>query len=219
MLVVEYLMRRRLSEALNPVLNSDRKIIDIAMNYQFQTAEGFSRAFKRLFGANPSEIRKSDEYPKHRHLPALNRGLIEHILHQGGLKAETIEINETTIFGLMTPISNGVLSALEIIDSIEMDNPIICSWNDPYNKEGRYLVAGIEESVKILPSHFISKTIPGGIFTQFSHSGPLFSLPLSLHWILHIWAGKQNQQTNFPSVVLKIHSDNNIQILIPSSNL
>ncbi len=53
----DYLITRRLSEALKVLCETDRRITDIAMDYCFETPESFSRAFKRLFGVLPSLCR------------------------------------------------------------------------------------------------------------------------------------------------------------------
>ena len=54
-----YIRKRRLSEAGREVLHGNRKIIDIALDYCFQTPESFSRAFKKHFGHNPLQSRKT----------------------------------------------------------------------------------------------------------------------------------------------------------------
>ncbi|MBN2091838.1 helix-turn-helix transcriptional regulator, partial [candidate division KSB1 bacterium] len=53
-----YLQQRRLSEGLKELKNTDKKIIEIAFDYQFNSHESFSRAFKKQFGINPKQIRE-----------------------------------------------------------------------------------------------------------------------------------------------------------------
>lgn len=57
--VAEYVRRRRLIEAANELLNTENKIIDIALNYQFSTQESFTKAFKKFYGIPPKEFRKN----------------------------------------------------------------------------------------------------------------------------------------------------------------
>lgn len=54
----EYIRKRRLSEAAIEVLYSNSKIIDIALKYQYETPETFSRAFKQFFGKSPRVFKK-----------------------------------------------------------------------------------------------------------------------------------------------------------------
>ena len=57
----DYLMRRRLAEAARDLLQTDRKVIEIALDYQFKSPEVFTRAFKRVHGIGPSQFRKRGE--------------------------------------------------------------------------------------------------------------------------------------------------------------
>ena len=57
--VKDYIRRRRLSSASVELLEKHTKIIDISLQYQFNSPESFSRAFKREFGKNPADFRKA----------------------------------------------------------------------------------------------------------------------------------------------------------------
>jgi AraC family transcriptional regulator len=59
--VMEYVRNRRLAFAAAE-LSSDRKIIDIAMDFGFETHSGFTKAFKRHFGSPPEVFRKHVYY-------------------------------------------------------------------------------------------------------------------------------------------------------------
>ena len=56
----EYIRKRRLSKAYEELKNSNVKIIDLAIKYQYESETPFARSFKKLFNMNPSECRKSD---------------------------------------------------------------------------------------------------------------------------------------------------------------
>ncbi len=53
-----YLRQRRLSEAARRLYQHDRKIVDVAFDFVFDSHEGFTRAFSRQFGMNPQEFRR-----------------------------------------------------------------------------------------------------------------------------------------------------------------
>ena len=52
--VNNYIRNRRLSLAGQALLHSDCKVIDLAMKYGFDSADGFSKAFSRFHGVSPS---------------------------------------------------------------------------------------------------------------------------------------------------------------------
>lgn len=54
-----YVRKRRLHCALQELMNTDRKIIDIAMQCGFDSASAFSRSVRQFTGCSPSQIRKN----------------------------------------------------------------------------------------------------------------------------------------------------------------
>jgi len=59
-----YIRSRTLSESLNDLLNTDKNIIDIALEYGFSFENSYSRSFKREFGLSPDNLRKSGQIVK-----------------------------------------------------------------------------------------------------------------------------------------------------------
>lgn len=58
MTVGEYVRYRRLSEAAKVIQRTKRSVLDIALQYGYQTPEGFFKAFKQFHGCSPIEMRK-----------------------------------------------------------------------------------------------------------------------------------------------------------------
>ncbi len=50
---VAYLRKRRLTEAARELATSSKRILDIALDYQFQSQEAFTRSFKQDFWVSP----------------------------------------------------------------------------------------------------------------------------------------------------------------------
>lgn len=55
----EYVQHRKLALAVSDLLNTDRRILDIAVKYGFSSNEAFTRAFSKIYGSSPNEYRKS----------------------------------------------------------------------------------------------------------------------------------------------------------------
>lgn len=62
--VMAYIRNRRLSVAAKQAAETDRKLLDIALECGFQNHESFSRSFRKLFGVTPSELRRSRSMPR-----------------------------------------------------------------------------------------------------------------------------------------------------------
>lgn len=60
--VKAYIDRRRLTQAAKRLLESRETITDIALRYQYQSPEVFTRAFRRLWGISPSAFRRERRF-------------------------------------------------------------------------------------------------------------------------------------------------------------
>lgn len=58
MTVGEYIRNRRMSSAAQELLQPDSRIIDVAMRYQYDSQESFSKAFTRFHGISPSKVQR-----------------------------------------------------------------------------------------------------------------------------------------------------------------
>lgn len=62
---IKYVLRRKLYYAAKELVSNDRKIIDIANRFGFESHDSFCRAFKRVYGATPSAFRKKAQALNH----------------------------------------------------------------------------------------------------------------------------------------------------------
>lgn len=91
MSVFEYIRKRRLTQAGLDLCMSSDKVIDIALSYGYESAESFTRAFKKLHGVTPSEARKGSS------LQAFPRLQIQIILK--GVESMKYRIEKKEAFG------------------------------------------------------------------------------------------------------------------------
>ena len=56
----EYIRQRKLTKAAYAILNSNERIIDIALKYGYESADAFTVAFKKFHGVSPSAVRKPE---------------------------------------------------------------------------------------------------------------------------------------------------------------
>jgi AraC-like DNA-binding protein len=55
----KWLLKRRIQHAANLIANSDQSISQVAFESGFEDLSHFSRVFKKIIGANPTEYKKS----------------------------------------------------------------------------------------------------------------------------------------------------------------
>ena len=82
---LQYLVGRRLAESCKVLIESDRRIIDVALEFQFQTHESFTRAFSREFGISPSQFKQ--------------RGMIHHPLQLRRIDKYVIRLLKEGLLG------------------------------------------------------------------------------------------------------------------------
>jgi AraC family transcriptional regulator len=181
-----YIQQRRLSEVVNELQNTDKKISDIAYEFQFGSPETFSRAFKKQFHVNPSEIRNGHSLSS---LPLVNPITAEYIYLSDKIRhvpPELIELPEKTLVGISFFVSDDVeitdLSKewMRLINEIHtIKNKTVPEryyqvqfWSDNQELGGLYFFTGTEvtEATDINPL-FVVKTIPKGRYLRFIHKG------------------------------------------------
>lgn len=102
----EYIRKRRLSLAGEELQITDKKIIDIAYKYGYETPESFTKAFSRFHGISPKAARK-----KGTQLCLFNPLKIK-ISLEGG-KAMSYKIEKTSkqrFIALVRPFSNEIMN-------------------------------------------------------------------------------------------------------------
>ena len=102
----DYLMRRRLSLAASQLLETERRVIDIALDAQFNNHETFTRAFGRVFGISPTSWRERG-FADHRLLMPRLEGDYLAYLNAPAFEPPSLTSLEGEIIlaGLMTPLT------------------------------------------------------------------------------------------------------------------
>lgn len=62
MTLTEYIRKRRLSMAAIELSKGEKKVIDIALKYGYESPSSFTRAFQNLFKKKPTQIRNSEDF-------------------------------------------------------------------------------------------------------------------------------------------------------------
>jgi len=181
-----YIQQRRLTEAIYELRNTNKKIIEIAYEFQFGSHEAFSRAFRKQFHLNPTEIRNGHSLSS---LSMLNPITPTYIYQSDKTKntpPELVNLEEKILIG----ISFFITDDAEINDLSKewarFNNEVptvkhkvlpekyyqIQYWSQNQELGGMYFFTGIEVSkVEDINPLFVIKTIPKGRYLKFIHKG------------------------------------------------
>lgn len=94
--VYDYILRRKLSESYKALFRGRERVIDLAVRFGFQSGEGYARAFRKMFGENPSEadaykpfdVYEPIDYEYLTFLDGLDAELMDHPAEHCHFKAE-----------------------------------------------------------------------------------------------------------------------------------
>lgn len=125
--VMEYIRKRRINKAVLKLINTNTKIIDIAIEYQFNSQDTFTRAFKRYYNLTPSEIRKNGKNKRINNKVTTNKGdviminldLATRIQCTERDKDECVELLSKVLLFSRKARDYGLLSLEQEIDSCE----------------------------------------------------------------------------------------------------
>jgi AraC family transcriptional regulator len=197
----DYLMRRRLSEAARELVAGERRILDIALDYQFSSPETFSRAFKRLFDVQPSQWRKEGRADPRRCMPPLTLAHLEH-LERGGLKPALEQRDAFYIAGVAGRVHGRGQEVAALWAALARELPGVgeqgarryyglAAYGAEWERHGVTYLAGVEvPSAEIADPALVVKHVPPFQYARFVHCGPLSALGLTLDYVYHTWLPK-----------------------------
>ena len=192
--IKSYTRARRLTEASKSLINTKMSVLDTAVEYQFDSYEGFSRAFKRMYAMSPKHYRNVGSS-----LNALDKyRLTEHDINYQLDNEHTlptiIEIPQKRFAGIRTIQANYALSskentgickyALTQLHELKEDFNHVSSefeWSVTFRSDKTLNFHFLDKiyafevlHTQSLPKEVFSVTVPTNLYAQFHHH-PNFS--------------------------------------------
>lgn len=177
--VGEYIKKRRLTLAGSEVVSTDRKIIDIALRYGYDSPDSFTKAFLRFHGATPTAIRKGEAMIK-----SFAPLKIKLVLTGGYTmdykivkKAPFTVVGVSAMFKYETA-DNEIPKFWEEFNQ-SGKNTLIASMygisidKDMGGNEFEYLIADNYDPLKEIPADFVTHLVPEYTWAVFSCRGAL----------------------------------------------
>ena len=94
-----YIRRRRLTLAAAELRATRRRILDVALDFQFESHEAFTRAFRGLFHVSPLEFRRGQHFILGLTRPQLTAGSLKRLALKTTMKPTIIELPAFTLVG------------------------------------------------------------------------------------------------------------------------
>ncbi|MBP6927064.1 MAG: AraC family transcriptional regulator [Caldisericales bacterium] len=206
--VTEYLRKRRLSEAARELMETDHRILDIAVDYQFESQQAFTRAFKRMFFVPPGRCRR-EKPPVHlfyrrrldrEGLRFLRGGVV-------GMEPKIVELGEIKAVGIRYYGDNKNGEIKQVWDKFNKDMCCmknvskpgialgICSMvegGDPGKFE--YVCSMKVDNASEIPEGMVARVLPPHKYLVFTHKGKLDNLGETYNHIYQNWIPKSGHE-------------------------
>jgi AraC family transcriptional regulator len=239
----EYIRLRRLTKAMNELVATDKRILDISLAAGFESQEAFTRAFRVMYTMTPGEARKSGNPFNFKKL----RITMEYLDHlYGGINMEPIfkKMHEMKIIGcagkfisITSPDKNNmeIIPKLwqkymprrhEIKNSKSSSNLGACfelpSDGDDHSDECFYIAGTEVENFDSIPAGMEGLTVSAGEYAIFTHKGKLDTFEHTMNYIFGSWLPKSGKKLrNSPTIDFYDHrfklnqDDSELDVWIP----
>ncbi len=208
----DYIIRRRITEAAKTILNTQRKVSDIAFEFQYQDHETFSRAFKKLFGISPLELRNAgssalDKLSLFERI-SLNSRQPDDMKQQK--TPELVELDSFLLIGLSIPVHSSPMVtdawAKFMAESDSIPNQItpvryyqFSFWPENSAMDGFFVMPSVEvTSLQEIPSILVGKTVPTARYLRFIHHGLSHLVGQTYQFIYQTYLPQSNYQLTKP---------------------
>jgi AraC family transcriptional regulator len=191
--LMEYLRKRRLTSAAYALVHTDTRILDIAVDHQYESQAAFTRSFKRLYRLTPATYRQQCVYLPARipldlalHLPPSRKG---DTMNEPGI----IERAALTVIGMEYVGKNEAGEIPRLWDQFNRLDPCrriphLANPSEAYGVCGEmradgsfsYTAGFAVSSVGDVPAGMVVKHVPAATYAVFTHRGPLFGVPNDL---------------------------------------
>jgi AraC family transcriptional activator of mar-sox-rob regulon len=180
-----YIRARRLSKAAVALRLTARPILDIALQYRFDSQQTFTRAFKKQFAQTPALYRRSPEWSAFGMRPPIRLG--EFTLPQ----PHFVTLPETHLMGITQSYSCTLEQVSEYRNEMRMQfwrqflsnapsiPPVLYGLHEPRPNQEKddeqevfYTTAVLPEQASGCPHEAHPVTLEGGEYVQFNYEGP-----------------------------------------------
>lgn len=201
-----YLRTRRLNRASNDLIYSDKRILDIALEYRFESQEAFTRAFKKVFKLTPGTYRKNRIDVIVGNKMQLTPLKLRHLLTGVTVEPKIVDFPGALVVGLrgVTTIKDNNIPNLwkqfnPRVEEIKNRTASIRGYGicevDPEYDMAQFSettlfneFVGVEVKVFTdIPMGMAVKTLKGGRYAVFTHKGKLANLKMTYDYIWGTW--------------------------------
>ncbi|MGH1342121.1 MAG: AraC family transcriptional regulator [Nannocystales bacterium] len=207
-----YVRSRRMANALDLLLTTDRRILDIALAAGFESQEAFARAFKKAFRMTPTEYRALGHGNLFLKKVRFDEAYLQHVSQAVSREPTLVSRAATAVIGMRTVFygvgseKNNLGETLpQLWDAFmarhdEVQNRVPFPYygivrpdlEDPDRLE-YFAAAGVEGDTAV-PTDMQSLEVPGGRYAVFEHRGYAKTIDKTVDYIYATWLARSGHR-------------------------
>jgi AraC family transcriptional regulator len=215
--VKAYIRARRLALALDLLLYSEQRIIDIALEADFESQESFTRAFKAAFAITPAQYRKAGKrhpVPKKirfdkDYLAHINRGLntvpeihVQKEMHLIGMRTSFFgtDSEKNNIGEKLPPLWQQFLARLSTIRNTVGGTcyGIVRQLQENSDSDELEYFCAIEVAGPTnIPQGMLAITNPAATYAKFTHKGAANLIDDTVNYIYSTWLPQSGKRHTY----------------------
>ncbi len=203
--VGNYLRKRRISRSSKQLINSNSPILDIALEYQFESQEAYNRSFKKIYNTSPGKYRKLNNNQIAYGRARLTTERLNHLKSNVTMKPEITELEKKRLIGISVKTSLAQNNIPQLWNTfmpriVEIANKIDsgCYEIHPFDSELKMenftedmdfeKGAAVEvDNLDNIPDGLKAITIEGGKYAVFEHKGIMSNIQFSFDYAYGTW--------------------------------
>lgn len=210
-----YIRSRRFAGALEKLIDTDARILDIALASGFETQESFTRAFKTAFDVTPGEYRRRGTHSQFLRKARFDAEYLQHIHRNISLEPEIYDQHRLTLVGMRTrfysvdsqknniarklpPLWSAFLSRLS---EVPYRNTDLCygviRQTLARSDALEYLAVTAVDSCDEVPPDMVSIQLPAARYAMFTHRGLIAGLDRTVNYIYSSWLARSGMRHSY----------------------
>lgn len=199
--VKRYIQKRRLSDAAIELIKSNKRLIDVAFEYRYNSQEVFTRAFSRAFGITPGRYRAEKNKLVLYQKANVHQKILANFDEGIFIDPKIILDKEFKMVGMKNIVKPGSkaikklwdnfnLRKSEIKNVVKQDSVLgLCEYMPDITDDSEFYYCVMTEVTDFYntPKGMISKTIPHSKYAVFAHKGSLVELKNTYSFIYGVW--------------------------------
>lgn len=203
----EYLRKRRLTIAADRLIKEETRILDLALEFQFESQEAFTRAFKQLFDVTPGQFRKHADPFRLMYKDQFSPHMLSHLQNQLAMEPDIIERPALKTVGVARRYNEEDLELKVLWSAFR---PFVNSIPNRVGKDAfgiyeeyeeteegvgfTYICSVAVDSFDDIPEGMVARTIAPQKYARFKHKGPVATLERTLKYVWGSWLPKSGYE-------------------------